>query len=196
MTGVSHQISGDGPATQPGGNHWNNVADHEDQIKALPCEQQPQKPAQEVEDLPLNEFGQTTPQACVAQPAGAEFMAAPQKRDAGLLIRAAETSQGQGRHRVATTDQCLAEERTGEVFPMAIAEQQDSSHSPHPGGRVRDAVRLSSELQPPAFLRQPFTLELLGSLSCRVAGAGLRGQAGDGPGGAHRRERLTASART
>ena len=64
-------------------------------------------------------------------------MAAPQEGDSGLLIRPAQASQGQGRHRMAAIDQGLTQEGAGEILPMAVAEQQDRSHSPHPGGAHR-----------------------------------------------------------
>jgi hypothetical protein len=88
MTGVSHEIGRHWTTGEPRSNDGNHVAHHHDQIEPMGVSQEAEQTTQQIQNLPLDEFGETSLQARVSDPACAEFVAAAQQRNRGLGIRA------------------------------------------------------------------------------------------------------------
>ena len=143
VAGVGHEIGGHRSAAQPGRDHGNHIPNHHDQIKAMGLAQQPDQPPKQVQDLPLHKLRESAAQARVADATGAELVAAAHQRHISLQIGPAQTCQGQSVHVVAHRHQGSGQQRTGEVFAVAIADHQDVRHSPDPVAGFSIAVALS-----------------------------------------------------
>jgi len=128
VAGIGDQIGRHWSAAEPGCHDRNHIADHHHEGIAAADADQPQQRLEQMQHLTLDQFGETAPQAGVAQPTGAEFTCVCHQGDACIPIGVASANKRQGIHLVAAALQCLAKQRTGEVFSMTVAQQQQPRH--------------------------------------------------------------------
>ena len=134
VAGVGHQVGRHRPLAEPCRDHRDHISHHQDQIKATPVPHQTHQASEQIQHLPLGDLGEAAAKAGVADAAGAEFMAASQQRHAGFLVGAAKAHQRKSLHVVALLLKLLGQQGAGEVFTVAIAQQQDACHrraAPH-----------------------------------------------------------------
>ena len=130
MAGVGHQIGDHRLAAEPGQDHGDHIAHHHDPIGLACFSQQPPAALEQIEHLPLQDFFQAAGEAGVAQAAGAEALGAACNWQVRLPVGRAIAHQGHSAHLSTLLLQRLPKTGTTEVFPVAVAEQQQLHLSP------------------------------------------------------------------
>ena len=76
----------------------------------------------------MHQFGQAPLQAGVAQTTSAELLGSPDQVDACIPVGLAFPNQWKCFNVVSLSLQRAAQQGTGEILPMTVAEQQQSAH--------------------------------------------------------------------